>query len=48
MKPDILINGISMLGLGWLRESIDFPTPQPQSETIPYRGEILQSDTLRL
>lgn len=38
MKPDILINGISMLGLGWLRESIDFPTPQPQSETITVPG----------
>lgn len=27
MKPDIKINNISMLSLGWLRESIDFPTP---------------------
>lgn len=38
MKPDILINGISMRGLGWLRESIDFPTPQSQSETITVPG----------
>lgn len=38
MKPDIFINDISMLGLGWLRESIDFPTPQSQSETITVPG----------
>lgn len=38
MKPDVTINGISMLGLGWLRESIDFPTPQSQSETITVPG----------
>lgn len=38
MKPDIKINNISMLGLGWLRESIDFPTPQSQSETITVPG----------
>lgn len=38
MKPDIRINDISMLSLGWLRESIDFPTPQSQSETITVPG----------
>lgn len=38
MKPDIKINNISMLSLGWLRESIDFPTPQSQSETITVPG----------
>lgn len=38
MKPDIKINGVSMLSLGWLRESIDFPTPQSQSETITVPG----------
>lgn len=38
MKPDILINRISMLSLGWLRESISFPTPQSQSETITVPG----------
>lgn len=27
-----------MLSLGWLRESIDFPTPQSQSETITVPG----------
>ena len=39
MKPDIKINNISMMGLGWLRESIDFPTPQSQSETITVPGK---------
>ena len=38
MKPDIKINGTSMLSLGWLRESIDFPTPQSQSEVIVVPG----------
>ena len=38
MKPDILINGTSMLNLGWLRESIDFPVPQSQTETITVPG----------
>lgn len=38
MKPDILINSVSMLSLGWLRESISFPTPQSQSETITVPG----------
>ena len=38
MKPDIKINNISMLSLGWLRESIDFPTPQSQAETITVPG----------
>ena len=34
MRPDILINSISLFQMGWLRESIDFPTPQSQSETV--------------
>ena len=38
MKPDISINGVSMLSLGWLRESANFPTPQSQSETIVVPG----------
>ena len=38
MKPDISINGASMLSLGWLRESVNFPTPQSQSETIVVPG----------
>lgn len=38
MIPDVKINGISMLSSGWLRESIDFPTPQSQSETVVVPG----------
>ena len=38
MKPDIIINNISMTELGWLRESVNFPTPQSQSETITVPG----------
>lgn len=38
MRPDITINGTSMAAMGWLRESIDFPTPQSQSETITVPG----------
>lgn len=38
MTPDVLINNISLYSLGWLRESIDFPTPQPQSETVVVPG----------
>lgn len=38
MRPDILIDNISIFSLGWLRESIDFPTPQSQSETVIVPG----------
>ena len=38
MKPDVMINGVSMLSLGWLRESISFPTPQSQKETLVVPG----------
>ena len=38
MRPDILINSISLFQMGWLRESIDFPTPQSQSETVVVPG----------
>lgn len=37
-KPDVMLNGISMDGLGWLRESINFPAPQSQSNTIVVPG----------
>ena len=37
-KPDVMLNGISMDGLGWLREGINFPTPQSQSNTIVVPG----------
>lgn len=38
MKPDVAINGVSMLSLGWLRETVNFPTPQSQSNTITVPG----------
>lgn len=38
MKPDITINGTSMMSLGWLRETVNFPTPQSQSEVIVVPG----------
>ena len=38
MKPDALINGVSMLSLGWLRETTNFPTPQSQSNSITVPG----------
>ena len=38
MRPDITINGTSLYSLGWLRESVDFPTPQSQTETITVPG----------
>lgn len=38
MKPDATINGVSMLSLGWLRETVNFPTPQSQSNTITVPG----------
>lgn len=37
-KPDVTLNGISMDGLGWLREGINFPAPQPQTNTIVVPG----------
>jgi len=37
-KPDVMLNGISMDGLGWLREGINFPAPQSQSNTIVVPG----------
>ena len=38
MKPDVSINEVSMLSLGWLRETVNFPTPQSQSNTITVPG----------
>ncbi len=38
MKPDVTINGVSILSLGWLRETVNFPTPQSQSNTITVPG----------
>jgi len=38
MIPDIKINNVSMLSLGWLRESVNFPTPKSQSNTVIVPG----------
>lgn len=38
MKPDILIDSVSMNALGWLRETVNFPTPQSQSDTVIVSG----------
>lgn len=38
MIPDVKLNNISMLNLGWLREGISFPAPQSQSSTIVVPG----------
>ena len=38
MIPDIKLNNVSMLNLGWLRESINFPAPQSQTNTIVVPG----------
>ena len=40
MIPDIYFDDVSMLSCGWLRESIDFPAPQPQNDilTVPGRN----------
>lgn len=38
MRPDIKLNEIWVSGLGWLRESVNFPTPQSQANTIMVPG----------
>lgn len=38
MIPDIYINDVSMLSLGWIREKIDFPIPKAQTETVVIPG----------
>ena len=38
MIPAVKLNSVSMLNLGWLREGINFPAPQPQSNTIVVPG----------
>ena len=38
MRPDVKLNNRWLSGLGWLRESIHFPTPQSQSNTIVVPG----------
>lgn len=38
MIPDIKLKNVSMLNLGWFRESINFPAPQPQTNMIVVPG----------
>lgn len=38
MRPDVKLNEIWVSGLGWLRESVNFPTPQSQANTIVVPG----------
>ena len=38
MRPDVKLNNVWMSGRGWLRENINFPTPQSQSNTIVVPG----------
>ena len=38
MIPDIYIDDESMLKNGWVRETVDFPIPQSQAETVTVPG----------
>lgn len=38
MRPDVMIGGVSMASLGWLRESVNFPTPQSQTDNLVVPG----------
>ena len=38
MIPDVTLNGKSIREMGWIRENIDFPTPQSQTNTIVVPG----------
>lgn len=38
MTPDIKLNGTSVASMGWLRETVSFPVPQSQSNTIVVPG----------
>lgn len=38
MIPDIYIDDVSMLSMGWVRENIECPIPESQSETVIVPG----------
>lgn len=38
MIPDVFLDGKSMVGLGWLRETVSFPVPKSQTNTIIVPG----------
>lgn len=38
MKPDATIDSVSMSSMGWLRETVNLPTPQSQTDTVVVPG----------
>lgn len=38
MIPDIYIDDMSMIEMGWIRENIEFPVPESQTETVVVPG----------
>lgn len=38
MIPDIYIDDVSMLSVGWVRENVEFPVPESQTETVVVPG----------
>ena len=38
MKPDVTIDSVSMSSMGWLRETVNLPTPQSQTDTVVVPG----------
>lgn len=38
MKPDVTIDSVSMNSMGWLRETVDLPAPQSQTDTVVVPG----------
>lgn len=38
MKPDVTIESVSMSSIGWLRETVNLPTPHSQTETVVVPG----------
>ena len=38
MIPDIYINDMSMMKMGWIRENVEFPVPESQTETVVVPG----------
>lgn len=38
MKPDVTIDSVSMSSMGWLRETVNLPAPQSQTDTVVVPG----------
>ena len=47
MRPDVKINDLWMFAMGWLREEIDFPTPQSQTNTVVVPGGAMLRSVLQ-